>query len=167
MRAVEATECRAPCRLRGEQMAFQIGYWLRVDITQPSDDLLLQWDPSDKLPAVWLVEANGLCWVEGGKKGKEKSADIGGEPADLFYMWHQSYAQKRYRVSFSGEPTNWRRVGNVLRIDYDSKKWSGKAEHYVHEVSRGTSLYLADLGQGARLWLCKGKLRATERGLVN
>ena len=138
MKSVQATVCRAPCRITGDQVAFQIGYWLRVDVSQPDSDRLFHWDPSDKLPAVWLVDVNGLCWVEGGKKSGERPLDIDGDAADLFYMWHQRYAQKRYTVSFRDEPSNWRRVGSVLRIDYDSKKWSGKAEHYVHEVSRGT-----------------------------
>lgn len=171
MQRLETTTCkRAPVRLYAKESAFQLGKLLRVDVSQSTANRAYHFAAKDNVPAIWLAHADALCWIERGKKtGKKpvRNTSDQQDASDLFYEWHQRLADKEYTVNLTGNVDGWEKVGAVLRIDYQSDKWSGKLEEYTHEVSRGTTLYLADLGHGERLWLCKGKLKVTGRGLVN
>jgi len=171
MKSLDVTAClRAPVRIYDNEEGFQIGKLLRVDVDQPDEIRAFEWQQSDNVPAVWLVEVDGLCWLENASKGGKKKLrpnDESGLAAELFHEWHDRKPIQRYKLSASGSIGQWYRVGAVKRIDYASDKWTGKHEEYTHEVSRGTSLYLAELSHGQRLWLCKGRLKVTPRGLVN
>lgn len=162
---VSVTPCRAPVRLLSSEEAFQIGKLLRVDADSPTDDLSFEWSQRDNVAAVWLVRARALCWVQGAKCSGKRSATPG-DAAELFAMWHARDPKKEYTVQLASLPQRWHKVGRVRRIDYASDKWNaGKVIEYTHEVSRGTTLYLAELSGGQRLWVCRGRLTVTERGL--
>lgn len=164
---VSVTPCRAPVRLLSSEEAFQIGKLLRIDADSPTDELSFEWQQSDNVPAVWLPRARALCWVQGARRSS-KRRPVPGDAADLFEVWHAREPKMEYTIQLPSMPLKWHKVGRVHRIDYASDKWNaGKTIEYTHEVSNGTTLYLAEFGGGKRLWLCRGRLTVTDRGLEN
>lgn len=58
------------------------------------------------------------------------------------------------------------KLGTIPEIVYDSDKWSGKKETYVHKTARGNQPVLCTDPAGKRLFIVGGGVRVTRRGLI-
>lgn len=58
------------------------------------------------------------------------------------------------------------KLGTIPELVYDSDKWSGRKETYVHKTARGNQPVLCTDPEGKRLFIVGGGVRVTRRGLI-
>jgi hypothetical protein len=56
-------------------------------------------------------------------------------------------------------------LGNALEIGYESKKWTGNNENYLHEFGKGVKVY--QTLDGKSLVISGGKMRVKSQGITN
>lgn len=144
-----------------QQTGVQLGKLLRIDVGEQA----YHWPQKDNVAAIWLKEANALCWIENARQPKPSKVR-NDDAHETYVTWHMRAPHGALQLDFEGT-AKWARVGPVSRIDYASNREGKGWREYMHEVERGTSLYINELTSGERIWLCKGRLELTSRGLEN
>lgn len=143
----------------------ELGHFLSV-VVHPSrgQPFELEAKRRDAPPLYWCP--TGLCLLfSEHRPRKTKANDASRSQIRVYQRWHDSDPTGANLLTYPHDLRGpWQKLGEVRRIDYHSTKWGDDVE-YKH-TSRGGS-YLYRLGSGASsVYAIRGKMRATERGLV-
>jgi hypothetical protein len=135
--------------------AVELGKILEIEV----DGRLIEF-PS-RPPIYWLPQARALFWSTTKPRRRPSSVATARQIA-TYRRWHADEPSKGARIESYrvAEDRDFTRVGELSRIDYHSKKWGDSAE-YTHESRGGSTVWM--LGS---IWIVKGKISLTNRGLI-
>lgn len=98
--------------------------------------------------------------------GSPASAQIAAG-ARTFKRWHGFDPERIEVVSGNRKvPRTLVLLGTLPEIVYDSNKWSGRMERYVHKTGRSNPPLLCTGPDGKGLYIVGGSVRVTRRGLI-
>lgn len=120
--------------------------------------------PQILIPAAAAV---ALYWKFGrGKKRAYQMNPIKGLKAanKKYEEFHDREPDKFYSIP-AIDTSHLVELGKALEIGYESKKWTGKPESYLHEFGEGVKLYATP--DGKTLIIRGGKLKLTTHGIEN
>lgn len=138
-------------------------------IESASENLPFYLKPKIMVPALLVIGiliALGYSGV--GKRIFSRREEYQKNPIDKAvkkYKEFHAFSPKKIRKIPKIETGSLVELGKALDISYQSNKWTGKKENYIHEFGKGVKLMATP--NGKHLLLSGGKLGVTERGIIN
>jgi hypothetical protein len=138
-------------------------------IESASENLPFYLKPKIMVPALLVIGILIALGYSGiGKRVFSRREEYQKNPIDKAvkkYKEFHAFSPKKIRKIPKIDTSHLVKLGKALDISYQSHKWTGKKENYIHEFGKGVELMATP--DGKHLLLSGGKLGVTERGIIN
>lgn len=142
--------------------AVELGHVLRIDVEPARGEAYaMTWTNKNAPVLAWCPREQMIVFYDRSHAGEEVAPQ--GPHTRSYKGWHQRNPDAS-RCDVVPAKGKWKVLGTVTRIDYWSDKW-GKDREYTHASRGGTKIKVRGTGKSA-LYVLKGSMRATNRGLI-